>query len=90
MDSRDYDSDRLVFFIDVREPAEIQKLKDVYNAQAILIQRDSNKKIEQVNTADNESNFDPELYDMVISNNGTLEQLEAQARTFMKPYKYNK
>jgi hypothetical protein len=29
------------------------------------------------NSADREENFNPNLYDMVIANNGTLEQLEA-------------
>jgi len=34
---RDYDSNRLIFFIDVREPSEIEKFRDAFNAQAILI-----------------------------------------------------
>lgn len=89
MDNRDCDSEKLIFFIDVREPSEIQKLRDAYGATAILIQRNNNDKIEE-NSADNEENFDPELYDMVISNNGTLEQLELQARKFMENYRYNK
>lgn len=86
MDQRDYDGDKLIFFIDVREPSEIQKLRDKYGAQAILIQRALSTQ--QDNSADKEENFNPELYDMVISNNGTLEQLEAQAREFMKDKRY--
>lgn len=84
---RDYDSDRLIFFIDVREPSEIQKFRDAFNAQAILIQRASQEGLD--NNADKEENFNPELYDMIIANNGTLEQLEAQAREFMQNKKYN-
>lgn len=84
---RDYDSNRLIFFIDVREPSEIQKFRDAFNAQAILIQRASQEGLD--NNADKEENFNPELYDMVIANNGTLEQLEAQAREFMRNKKYN-
>lgn len=87
MDNRDYDSDKLVFFIDVREPSEIEKFREAFNAEAILIQRASQKGLD--NNADKEENFNPELYDMVIANNGTLEQLEAQAREFMKDKKYN-
>ena len=87
MDNRDYDSDKLIFFIDVREPSEIQKFRDAFNAQAILIQRASQESLD--NNADKEENFNPELYDMVIANNGTLEQLEAQAREFMRDKKYN-
>lgn len=87
MDIRDYDSNRLIFFIDVREPSEIQKFRDAFNAQAILIQRASQEGLD--NNADKEENFNPELYDMVIANNGTLEQLEAQAREFMRNKKYN-
>ena len=75
MDIRDYDSERLVFFIDVREPSEINKFRDAFNAQAILIQRATQESLD--NSADKEENFDPELYDLVIANNGTLEQLEA-------------
>ena len=88
MDMRDYDSNRLIFFIDVREPSEIEKFRDAFNAQAILIQRASQESLD--NNADKEENFNPELYDLVIANNGTLEQLEAQAREFMKDKKYNK
>ena len=88
MDNRDYDSNRLIFFIDVREPSEIEKFRDAFNAQAILIQRATQESLD--NNADKEENFDPELYDLVIANNGTLEQLEAQAREFMKDKKYNK
>ena len=85
---RDYDSNRLIFFIDVREPSEIEKFRDAFNAQAILIQRASQESLD--NNADKEENFNPELYDLIIANNGTLEQLEAQAREFMKDKKYNK
>lgn len=84
---RDYDSDRLIFFIDIREPSEIEKFRTAFNAQAILIQRATQESLD--NSADKEENFNPELYDMVIANNGTLEQLEAQAREFMKDKKYN-
>ena len=86
MDSRDYDSDKLIFFIDVREPKEIAKFRDAFNAQAILIQRAGLEG--QENSADKNENFNPDLYDMVIANNGTLEQLEAQARAFMRDKKY--
>lgn len=88
MDNRDYNSNQLIFFIDVREPAEIEKFRDAFNAQAILIQRASQESLD--NNADKEENFNPELYDLIIANNGTLEQLEAQAREFMKDKKYNK
>ena len=86
MDNRDYDSNKLVFFIDVREPSEIEKFRDAFNAKAILIQRASQKSLD--NNADKEENFNPELYDLVIANNGSLEQLEAQAREFMRDKKY--
>lgn len=85
-ENRDYDSNNLIFFIDVREPSEIQKLRDKYGAQAILIQRALSAP--EANTADCEENFNPDLYDMIIANNGTLEQLEAQAREFMKDKRY--
>lgn len=86
MDNRDYDGNKLIFFIDVREPSEIQKLRDKYNAQVILIERATTNSLD--NSADKKENFNRDLYDMVISNNGTLEQLEAQAREFMKDKRY--
>ena len=86
--NRDYDVDRLVFFIDVREPEEINKLRKKYGAEAILIQRAGINGLD--NSGDKDENFDERLYDMVIANDGTLDQLEAQARVFMKNYKYNK
>lgn len=86
MENRDYDGNKLIFFIDVREPSEIQKLRDKYNAQIILIERATANSLD--NSADKKENFNRDLYDMVISNNGTLEQLEAQAREFMRDKRY--
>lgn len=86
MENRDYDGNKLIFFIDVREPSEIQKLRDKYNAQVILIERATANSLD--NSADKKENFSRDLYDMVISNNGTLEQLEAQAREFMRDKRY--
>ena len=86
MENRDYDENKLIFFIDVREPSEIQKLRDKYNAQVILIERAAANSLD--NSADKKENFNRDLYDMVISNNGTLEQLEAQAREFMRDKRY--
>ena len=87
MNNRDYDSDKLIFFIDVREPKEISKFREAFNAQTILIQRAGLSG--QENSADKNENFNPEFYDLVIANNGTLEQLEAQARVFMHDKKYS-
>lgn len=71
MDNRDYDSNRLIFFVDVREPSEIEKFRDAFNAKTILIQRATQKSLD--NNADKEENFNPDLYDLVIANNGSLE-----------------
>lgn len=87
-ENRDYDSDRLVFFIDVREPSEINKLRKKYGAEAILIKREGVNLLD--NAGDREENFNEKLYDKVIVNNGTLEELEAQARVLMEKYKYNR
>lgn len=88
-ENRDYDTDRLVFFIDVREPNEINKLRKKYGADAILIKRAGLLLNTFENEGDKEENFNERFYDMVITNDGTLDQLEAQAREFMKKYKYN-
>lgn len=69
-----------VFFIDAREPKDLQRFKDEYEAKSIFIKRDAHKTAS--NHADqNVLNFD---YDFIIENNGTLEDLELAAEKFYK------
>ena len=81
----DFKSDDGVVFIHCREPEEIQKFVDYYNAQTILIRRESIETKEQSNHADAEV-FNCK-YDFVVENNGTLDELKQKAIWFLKDQK---
>ena len=68
--------------VDVREPAEIDKLKKATNGTTLLIRRDSAEASKASNHADaNVLNYE---YDYVIDNNQTFEDLEVEAKRFIK------
>ena len=63
-------------FLHIREPEEIEKAKNAFNAKTLLIKRDSIEHITS-NMADaNVFNYD---YDIVIENNEGLEELDTKA-----------
>lgn len=74
-------SDEIVF-IHCREPEEIAKLVSRLGAEAIIIRRDVAENKEQSNHAD-ERVFEYE-YDVMIDNNGTVEDLLENARVFLR------
>lgn len=77
----DIDSTNCAVFVDCREPKEIQKFVDRLGAKTIFIDREI-EGYSASNHADAEvENFD---YDIVINNNGTLEDLAAHAMNFIK------
>lgn len=71
-----------IIFVDCREPKEIQKLKDAFNATTVLIRRPAIEKNETSNHADAEV-FDYE-YDLNIWNEYGLEELKVMASTFIE------
>ena len=87
-DNRDLDSDKLIFFIDVREPEEIEKFKSGLNAQTILLRRaPQESEVETLSKGDSTSEILGYKYDFVIENAGDLDALKVQARTFMEQNK---
>lgn len=79
--SHDIDHDDWAIFIDCREPKEIQKFVDRLGAKTIFVDRKIEGYIAS-NHADAEvENFE---YDIIINNNGTLEDLAAAAMNFIK------
>lgn len=61
------------FFIDCREPDEIERLRDALKAKTILIRRSDIENINWDNHADSEVlNYN---YDYIVENNGTLQDL---------------
>lgn len=75
------DNNKQVLLIDIREPAEIHRAKNVFNAKTILIKNDRVKQINS-NMADaNVYNYD---YDYVVENNGTLKDFRDNIELFCR------
>lgn len=70
-----------VLLIDIREPEEIARAVKTFGAETILIRNPNVDKIES-NHAD--ANVEDYSYDYIIENDGTLEQLDATAKLFVR------
>ena len=70
-----------VLIIDIREPAEIERAKRLFNAQTILIE---NNRVARITSNEADANVYNYEYDFIIENNGTLEELREKARRFVK------
>ena len=68
-----------VIFLHIREPEEIAKAAEVFNAKTILVKRDSVEHITSNMADENVFNYD---YDYVINNNGDLDNLKEDAKNF--------
>lgn len=77
-----FENDRMLFF-HIREPNEISRAAKEFNAKTILVKRDSIKHITSNMADENVYNYD---YDIVIENNGTLEELHNKAKQFVADY----
>lgn len=75
------DHTAVALFLHIREPEEIDKAKDLFNAKTILITRDSLEQITSNASDKNVYNYD---YDYVISNNSDLTELNKRARFFIE------
>ena len=77
-----------ILFLHIREPEEIAKaVKEFkeYNTKTVLVKRDSVKHITSNMADENVYNYD---YDIVVNNNGTLEDLKKKAEKFLNDF-YN-
>lgn len=72
-----------VIVIDIREPAEIERAKKEFNAKTILIKNDRVPFIKS--NASDSSVYDYE-YDIVIENNGTLNDFKEAIEKFAKEW----
>lgn len=81
-----------ILFVDSREPQEIQRFKETFNAITLLIRRPGDENIETSNHADAEV-FNYE-YDYIVQNNGNIQRLRYEAGVFLnymkgvKPYEF--
>lgn len=74
-----YDSNSDIMFIHIREPKEIKRVVDEYNALSLLIKR-KNYELIKSNTSDaNVENYD---YDYIVENE-TLDKLDENAKKFI-------
>lgn len=76
------DHDKFVIFIHCREPEEIQRFVEEYDALTVLVRRFEVENLEQSNHADSEI-FDYK-YDVEVMNNSTLDELRETAKTFLR------
>lgn len=81
-----YNSDNEVMFIHIREPEEIKRVVDLYNAITLLIKRVNQEKITSNYSDFSVDNYD---YDYIIENT-TLEEYENKAKKFIKELKHVK
>lgn len=76
-----------VLLIDIREPEEIERAKKAFGAKTILIKNDRVPQISS-NMADaGVYNYD---YDIIIENNGTLEEFREKVKQFAEEYIYER
>ena len=87
----DNDSDHIVF-IDIREESEIFKFEEVFDAlnpigircTTVFIDRKDNDGMEYGNKSDDNAGQNMLLYQHVICNDGTIEQLNEMACSFIE------
>ena len=72
--------DANALFIDIREPNEIEIAKQAFNAETVLVKRDSVMHITSNMADKNVYNYQ---YDYVIENNGDLADLNDAAKMFV-------
>ena len=75
------DNSDWIMFVDCREPAEIQKMKERLNATTLLIRRKSVEDNEVSNHADADVFY--YTYDLTIENNSDIMDLAKKAKDFI-------
>lgn len=80
------DEEANVMLIDIREPADIRRAADAYNAKTILIKND---RVPFISTNMADANVYNYAYDFVIENNGTIEEYREKVRKFAKENIFN-
>ncbi len=70
-----------VLFIDMRDPKDIARAVETFGAETILIRNPNVTKIESNHADANVENY---KYGYIIENDGTLEQLDAMAKLFVR------
>lgn len=74
-------SDNDIMFVHIREPEEIKKVVDRINALTLLI---TSKRVEKITSNKSDASVLEYDYDDIISNDGTIEELEVKAKSYVK------
>lgn len=69
-----------IMFIHIREISEIQKVKELLNAETLLI---TSTRVSKILTNSSDANVEQYQYDYYVTNDGTLEELEETAKKFV-------
>lgn len=78
-----YNSDALMLFLHIREPEEIERAKNEFDAMTVLVKRDSVKHITS-NMADGRVfNY---AYDIIIDNDGDIDAFREKAQSFVNDF----
>lgn len=80
-------SDAAMLFLHIREPEEIERAKIAFGAQTILVKRDAVKQITSNMADGNVFNYH---YDIVVNNNGSLNDLRGKASKFADDFNVDK
>lgn len=73
-----------VIFVDCREPNEIQKLKDAFNATTVIVRRPEVEESQVSNHADADVFYYE--YDHIVWNDGDIEKLKSEVDLFLDKY----
>ena len=73
-----------LMFIHIREIDEIKKVKNATNVRTLLV---TNKNVELITSNESDKNVMNYEYDFHIRNDGTLEDLDSIAQTFVKNFR---
>lgn len=73
-------SEANILFIHIREISEIKKLKELLNAETILL---VNPRVPKITSNTSDANVNDYTYDYTVENAGTLEDLEQKAIEFI-------
>lgn len=74
-------NDADILFIHIREISEIKKIKNILNAETLLL---TNPRVREIKSNSSDANVANYNYDIYIENAGSLEELEQKAIEFIK------
>ena len=69
-----------VLFVDMRDPRDIVRAVETFDAETVLLR---NPRVKPIETNHADRNVENYKYDYIIENDGTLEQLENVAKLFI-------